>query len=208
MTQVPATDATGGLDADLFEYLLVAVPAASRLDGVVATVAGLVRSGRIRLVDVVQLHRPDGQASVAVRAGRESGVIAPLAAITVPRARLSAHDIALAAAVVEPGVSALLLLVEDRWAAALSAAAREAGGRLLAGERVGRDRFRTAVGGSGESADRWALADLLVRGPAMSHHPEFAVDQAAQLQTLSELVDRGVLTLEQYEAQRRRVIDG
>ncbi|CAM3608238.1 SHOCT domain-containing protein [Isoptericola cucumis] len=208
MTEVPVVDAAAGPDADLLEYLLVAVPTAGRLDGVVATVAGLVRSGRIGLIDVVLLHRAEDQASVAVRSWQESGLLAPLAGLADPRARLSAHDVALAAVAVEPGVSALLLLVEDRWAAALAATAREAGGRVLGGERVGRDRFRSAVGASVDGADRWAIADLLVRGPATSLRPELAVDPAAQLQTLAELVDRGVLTLEQYEAQRRRVLDG
>jgi len=208
MSDVSPADPAAGLDADLLEYLLVAVPAAERLDGVVATVVGLVRSGSIRLIDVVLLHRAGDQASVVTRAGQEVELLAPLVEVADPRVRLSAHDIALAAVTVEPGVSVLLLLVEDRWAAALSRVVREAGGRVLCGERVGSDRIRAAVGRSVSGADRRRIGDLLVRGPATSAHPELAVDPAAQLLTLAELVERGVLTLEQYEVQRRRVLDG
>ena len=34
------------------------------------------------------------------------------------------------------------------------------------------------------------------------------VDQAAQVRELARLVDRGLLSLDQYEVQRRRVLDG
>jgi hypothetical protein len=42
-------------------------------------------------------------------------------------------------------LSAILLLVEDRWATDLSAAARRAGGRIVGGERVERSRVEIAI---------------------------------------------------------------
>ncbi|MFC7877537.1 hypothetical protein [Isoptericola sp. NPDC057391] len=208
MTRVPAAEAARGPDADLLEYLLVAVPTAERLEGVAAAVHGLLRARPIRLVDAVLLRRARGQAAVTVHAAGDVAQLARLAELEDPRVRLSAHDIALAAVAVEPCTCVLLLLVEDLWAATLARAARDAGGRVLGGERLGPDRVRTAGRRSAVDADRRDRADLLVRGPATSVHPELAVDPAAQLRMLAELVDRGVLTLDQYEVQRRRVLDG
>lgn len=208
MTDVPPDGVVAGPDADLLECVLVTVPAPGRIDGVVAAVAGLVGSGAIRLIDVVLLHRGVGQASVVAREGDEVEQLAALVQAAADGVRLSAHDVDLAAVTVEPDASALLLLVEDRWAAALAVAARDAHGRLVGGERVGRDRFRAALGRSVGGTGRRGTGDLLVRGLATSDHPERALDPAAQVRTLAELVDRGVLTFEQYEAQRRRVLDG
>jgi hypothetical protein len=208
MTDVPPVGRVPGPDADLLECILVTVPGPERLDGVVEAVAGLVRSGAIRLIDVLLLHRGGRQASVRARERDEVEQLAALAVVADDGVRLSAHDVDLAAVTVEPGVSALLLLVEDRWAAALAAAAREVHGRVVGGERVGRDRFRAAVGRSVGGTGRQGTGNLLVRGLATSDLPEQAVDPAAQVRTLVELVERGVLTFEQYETQRRRVIDG
>ncbi|SKC66677.1 hypothetical protein [Krasilnikoviella flava] len=208
MTDVPGASAAHGPDDDLLEYLLIAVPAVELLAGVVASVARLVRSGVLGLVDVVLLRRAPDQASVTAHTLRDVEQLAPLAALEDPRVRLSAHDVALAAVAVEPDAAALLLLIEDRWATALAAAARAAGGRIVGGERLARVRVVAAGDVTGAAAGRRGAADLLVRGPATGLHPELAVDPAAQLRTLAELVERGVLTFDQYEAQRRRVLEG
>ncbi|MFB7797574.1 hypothetical protein [Isoptericola sp. NPDC056134] len=218
MTDAPGAGAARGPDDDLLEYVMIAVPAFELLSGVVATVTGLVRSGVLGLVDAVLLRRGPDQASATAHALRDVEQLAPLAALEHPRVRLSAHDVALASVAVEPDAAALLLLLEDRWAAPLSAAARAAGGRIVGGERLARVRVRAAGSATAPSSahrdgpvadtGRRGAADLLVRGPATAARPELAVDPAAQLRTLAELVERGVLTLDQYEAQRRRVLDG
>lgn len=218
MTDVQGPGAEHGPDDDLLEYVMIVVPGVEHLSGVVATVTALVRSGVLGLVDAVLLRRGPAQAAATAHAPRDVELLAPLAALERPRVRLSAHDVALAAVTVEPDTAALLLLLEDRWAAALAAAARAAGGRIVGGERLPRVRVLAAGSatgpargrGTGPAADqgRRSAADLLVRGPATALRPELAVDPAAQLRTLAELVDRGVLSLDQYEAQRRRVLDG
>jgi hypothetical protein len=56
-----------------------------------------------------------------------------------------------------------------------------------------------------------ARPDLLLRGPlTASSEPGAApaIDPAAQVRELARLVERGLLTLDQYEAQRRRVLGG
>ena len=54
---------------------------------------------------------------------------------------LSEDDIALASGALHPGTSALIVVVEDRWAQLLSDAAREGGGRIVGGERIPRHRL-------------------------------------------------------------------
>ncbi|HEY1508043.1 MAG TPA: DUF6325 family protein [Solirubrobacteraceae bacterium] len=49
---------------------------------------------------------------------------------------LDQDDAAAAAAEIEPGASALMLVYENRWAAPFAAAVRRSGGRLIASERI------------------------------------------------------------------------
>jgi hypothetical protein len=198
-------------DPDLLEYVVVSVPSVADLAPVVDAVAELVEVGHVRLVDAVALLRPDREAAVVAIDPRDDLALAPLGTtLADDGVRLTPHVVDLAAATLAPGAVMLLLLVEDRWAALLAAAASAAGGRLTAGERIGRDRVLgqmdpAAAPGNG------ARPDLLARGPltassAVGSAPAF--DSAAQVRELAQLLERGLLTLDQYEAQRRRVLDG
>ena len=51
---------------------------------------------------------------------------------------LSEDDVILAGSTLPPGASALVVVVEDRWASLLADAARQSGGRILGGERIPR----------------------------------------------------------------------
>ncbi len=198
-------------DPDLLEYVVVAVPSIADLTPVVNAVAELVEAGHVRLVDAVALLRPDREAAVVAIDPRHDASLAPLRrTLAADGVRLTPHDVDLAAATLAPGAVILLLLVEDRWAALLAAAATSAGGRLAAGERIGRDRVLGQIDPA-SAAGNGARPDLLARGPltassAAGSAP--AVDSAAQVRELAQLLERGLLTLDQYEAQRRRVLDG
>jgi len=198
-------------DPDLLEYVVVAVPSIADLTPVVNAVAELVATGHVRLVDAVALVRPDREAAVVAVDPRHDAALAPLrTTLAAHGVRLTPHDVDLAAATLAPGAVILLLLVEDRWAALLAAAATAAGGRLAAGERIGRDRVLGQIDPASANGNG-APPDLLARGPltassAAGSAP--AVDSAAQVRELAQLLDRGLLTLDQYEAQRRRVLDG
>jgi hypothetical protein len=50
---------------------------------------------------------------------------------------LGDDDLAMAAAEIEPGSAAVLIVYENRWAAPFAAAVRRNGGRLVANERIG-----------------------------------------------------------------------
>src|SRR4051794_1940940 len=177
-------------DLDLLEYVMVSADAVAGLSDVAAAVADTVRSGAIRVVDAVLLVRPGGGATVTVGEPSDHVGLAPLRAAVDPASgiRLSLHDIELTSMTLAPGVAALLLLVEDRWADRVSAAARAVGGEVTAGERIGRRRAEAALG----DAESRHGADLLSRGPVTVRTVASVgvVDQAAQVRNLAQLVDR------------------
>lgn len=213
MTSSPRLAAQTAPDLDLLEYVLVSAPSLAGLAAIAAAVVDLVSLGTIRVLDAVVLVRPDGQAAVRVDEPGDHKQLAVLARIAEEDVLLSAHDVELAAVTLAPEVAALLLLVEDRWADALSAAARAEGGRLSGGERIARDRVVASLDRHDEVSARRARSargDLLARSPLClpqqtSSRP--LVDQADQVRQLARLVERGLLTLDQYEVQRRRVLD-
>lgn len=185
----------GQPDLDLLEYLLVSAPAADGLAVVGEAVAGLVRVGSIRLLDAVLLVRKGSAARVDSAPLGEHAGLSALRAVAEGGVQLSSHDIELAALTLEPDETALLLLVEDSWAGPLSAAARAGGARGISGERIARDR---AI----RSLDHQGRGDLIVRGPGIVP----LVDQVEPVRQLARLVERGLLPLDRYEVQRRRVL--
>ena len=123
-------------DPDLLEYLLLSAPDVTGLASVATAVVALARSGTIRLVDAVLLVRSEGQTTVRTISPGEHPSLAALGRATTGGVLLSSHDLELMALTLGPDEAALLLLVEDRWAATLSAAVRRSGARMTAGERV------------------------------------------------------------------------
>jgi len=148
--QVGDPAATGALhvapDTDLVEYLMVVVPELGTTASLAPALAVLVASSSIRILDLVCVAR---SASDGVLTVLEIEEVESLAALQEVDGQvgglLSDHDIQRAAEALDPGWSAILLLVEDRWAEGLSAAARQAGGRVVGGERVSRSRVRLAI---------------------------------------------------------------
>ena len=184
-------------DLDLLEYVLVSAGDADALRSVARAVVQLVEDGSIRLLDAVVLVRDRGQPRVSSTSPAEHGVLEELTEVAAGGVLLSRHDIELASVTLAPDETALLLLVEDRWAGVLSDAARESGARLTGGERIARDRVLASLEQAGST-------DLIVHGPGATP----LVDQVAQVRQLAQLVDRGLLSLDLYEAQRRRVLEG
>ena len=206
-----------GPDADLVEYVVLTIPDETGLAGVVGTVQQLVESGVISLIDAVLLTRGADTPTVTTVAPAEHVHLAALLALADRRLRLSDHDVALAAATLDPAVAILMLLVEDRWALALADAARSAGGRVSAGERVSRERVLAglaqrrvgpaSVAAAGHVRSTSTRGDLLSRGPqAFQCHGVLAADAAAQVTRMTTLLEQDMLTFEQYEIQRRRAV--
>lgn len=127
-----AADAVGPVD-----FLLMEFPA-DRLTGEAgAALLDLVEQGTIRVLDlmviakddaggvqVIELTDPGGPAeSFTFLAGARSGL-------------LGDDDAAEAAAAMEPGKVAALLVYENSWAAPFVAAARNSGGEVIASARI------------------------------------------------------------------------
>jgi hypothetical protein len=129
---------------DLVEYFVVVFPDRRSLGSVVPALREMVESARIRVLDIVVLDRDgDGRLDVVEITDLES--LAPLAELDGDIGLLSENDLHLAGDAVRPGEAGLVLVAEDRWAEQLSVAAREAGGHIVAGERIPSRRVEAAL---------------------------------------------------------------
>jgi hypothetical protein len=132
------------VSTDLVEYFIVVVPDLDAVGDVAAAVAALVRSMAIRILDAVVLVRGHDDGLV-VHELDDAPFLDTLRAARERACRLSDHDIALASLALPLGGVGLVVVVEDRWAAPLSAAARRAGGEIIAGERIPVRRVESAL---------------------------------------------------------------
>jgi len=138
---VGAVDDDTAPDLDLVEYMVISVPELSSAVGVAAALKQLVESAQIRILDMVGVDTgPDGR-FVAVEPELVSGLAALDSVEGEVGGLLSEDDITLASGALQPGTSALIVVVEDRWAQALAGAARDSGGRIIGGERIPRHRL-------------------------------------------------------------------
>jgi hypothetical protein len=134
--------------ADLVEYVIVVMPNLDSLATLAPALAGMAESGAIRILDLLALlRRADGTIEVL-----EYEAVAGLATLADVEGQvgrlLSDNDIAMASVALRPDSAGILCVVEDRWAEPLSAAARRAGGQIVAGERVAPSRVEAALAAS------------------------------------------------------------
>jgi uncharacterized membrane protein len=116
------------------EYVVIAFPGNRFKGEIVPAVAELVDNDVIRILDVAFIKKDaDGTATMF-----EYDVLAFGFADVDDEAGgvLNDEDLELAAEALEPDSSAALLVWEHRWAARVAQAIRDAGGRIVAGERV------------------------------------------------------------------------
>ena len=142
----PSLGGTALTDADLVEYLVVVVPDLGSLSAVTPVLAGLVASAAIRILDLVCVSKSAERGELTVVEFEEVEGMSALQSVDGDvGGLLSARDIETASRPLAPGSSAILLVVEDRWAHALSTAARRAGGRVVGGGRVARPLVEAAL---------------------------------------------------------------
>ena len=150
-----ATDS--GTDLDLVEYLVVVVADLGSLRTVTSALADLAASAAIRILDLVCVSKSAEGGELTVVEFEEVEGMAALEKVDGDiGGLLSPQDIETASRPLAAGSSAILLLVEDRWARGLSAAARQAGGRVVGGGRVARPRLEAAL----EATYRPTVADV------------------------------------------------
>jgi hypothetical protein len=135
---------------DLVEYIVIVVPDLDSLVSVAPALTGMVNASTIRLLDLVVISKNrEGEVEVleldAVDSLRElsqlEGEIGGL---------LSDHDVELISLALSPGTAGVVVVTEDHWAEPLSVAARQAGGRILAGERIPPARVEAALAEAGD----------------------------------------------------------
>ncbi len=130
------------------EYLVVAFPGNKFKGEIVPALADLVESETIRILDLVFILK-DEEGSVAALELSELDDDDEAAGMTdvaeVERGLLNEEDIQLAADALEDNSSAALLVFENVWATRFAEAVRNAGGVLVANERIPYDIVEAAM---------------------------------------------------------------
>jgi hypothetical protein len=133
MTEERSIDELGPVD-----YLVVEFPTgASHFDGeMIAELTKLVEAGTIRLIDMLIMGKED-DGTIDVIELSDLDELGELELLEAELAELLAEDdIVDLAAAMEPGTVAGVLIWENLWAAPFGAAARRAGGQLIADGRI------------------------------------------------------------------------
>jgi hypothetical protein len=136
---------SGPSATDLVEYLVIAVPDIDSMAMLVPALADLVDAEAVTILDVIAVEK-SAQGQCTVLEIESVASMAGLASVDGEvGGMLSEIDIELASHAVSPGMAAVVLVVEDRWAEGLSGAIRGAGGEIAAGERIPRARVEAAM---------------------------------------------------------------
>ena len=120
------------------EYVVIAFPGNRFKGEIVPALAELVDNDVIGIIDVAFIKKDaDGNAVMFEYDTLEDVLAFGFADVDGDAGGvLSDQDLELAAEALEPDTSAALLVWEHRWAARVAQAIRDAGGRIVAGERV------------------------------------------------------------------------
>jgi len=136
---------TDDVTPDLVEYMVVLTPDEASLAALVPALAELVAGARIRVLDLAVVVRgADGAVTV-----HEVETVESLAGLRHVEGEVgslfSQQDVATAGLALRPGTAGLVIVTESRWAEPLSVAARNAGGRIVGGERIPPRRVADAL---------------------------------------------------------------
>jgi uncharacterized membrane protein len=120
------------------EYVVIAFPGNRFKGEIVPAVAELVDHDVVRIIDVVFIKKDaDGNTAVFEYDSLDDVLEFGFADVDGEAGGvLNDEDLELAAEALEPDSSAALIVWEHRWAARVAQAIRDAGGRIIAGERV------------------------------------------------------------------------
>ncbi len=122
------------------DVVLIGYPPGAPMTGeAVPLLLDLVDRGIIRVLDALFVRKlQDGTFSGFDLADLDEDTAGDLTVFAgANTGLLGGDDVALAAAEIEPGSAAVLLVYENRWAAPFIAAVRRNGGVVIANERVG-----------------------------------------------------------------------
>src|SRR5262249_39049028 len=123
-------------EPDLIQYLIVGVPDRTAVRQLLTALSRLVLAGTVRLLDVVMLMKDELGAIDVVTIEELDGLAEDVQIEREAPGLLTEHDLELASLSLPPASAGLVVVTEDRWAEPLSAAAKQAGGRIAGGELV------------------------------------------------------------------------
>jgi uncharacterized membrane protein len=120
------------------EYVVIGFPGNRFKGEIVPAVAELVDNGVVRIIDVVFIKKDaDGNVTMFEYNTLDDVLAFGFADVDGEAGGvLNDEDLELAAEALEPNSSAALIVWEHRWAARVAQAIRDAGGRIITGERV------------------------------------------------------------------------
>jgi Family of unknown function (DUF6325) len=120
------------------DWMVVEFPG-SKFKGEIAPILDdLVERGTVRVLDLLLIRKDDaGELEFFELSDLDESEMGSLRAYETELSMLlSEDDVTAAAAAVEPGSTAALLVWENRWAAPFGSAVRRAGGQLVASGRI------------------------------------------------------------------------
>jgi uncharacterized membrane protein len=120
------------------EYVVIGFPGNRFKGEIVPAVAELVDNDVVRIIDVVFIKKDaDGNVTMFEYDTLDDVLAFGFADVDGEAGGvLNDEDLELAAEALEPDSSAALIVWEHRWAARVAQAIRDAGGRIITGERV------------------------------------------------------------------------
>lgn len=141
----PPTPNRPSLDADTVEYIVISLPDLASSMTVAEALKSLAESSKIRILDLVGVVTDVHGRYVAAEPELVSALVTLADVDGEVGGILSDDDIAIACRALRSGSSALILVAEDLWAQELAEAARTAGGQVVGGERIPRQRLAQAA---------------------------------------------------------------
>ncbi|MFW3170963.1 hypothetical protein [Geodermatophilus sp. CPCC 206100] len=121
------------------------------MTAVAPALAALVDSGTVRVLDAAVLHEDaDGQVTGAELEDEDGAAFAAVDGDVLEL--LSDDDLLQIAATLQPSTTTLVLLWENRWAAAFGDAVRQVHGTVVASDRVPRENVDRALAAGGTPA--------------------------------------------------------
>jgi hypothetical protein len=118
------------------EYIVVGFPGNQFKGEIAPALADLIESGTIRVIDLVFIKKDADGTVTSFEYDALEDAVAFSELDGEAGGLLNDEDIELAADMLEPNSSAALLVWEDTWATRFAEAVRNAGGVLIAGERI------------------------------------------------------------------------
>jgi uncharacterized membrane protein len=127
------------------EYVIIGFPGNKFTGEAAPALADLIEKKIVRVLDLLFIGKDDDGTVVSFEFDQLEE-LAPFAAVSAEsRGLLTDEDIEHAAAALEPGSSAALLIWEDVWATEFAEALRKADGVILEGGRIPHELMELAV---------------------------------------------------------------